>query len=71
MVRNGLADEEQMEAFIKKTAVGVWHASCTCRMGADDDPMAVTDNQGRVRGVVLGGTPSSSLISVSTYASLR
>lgn len=44
-------DEEQAEAFIRKAAVGVWHASCTCRMGADDDPMAVTDPAGRVRGV--------------------
>lgn len=44
-------DEDEAEAFIRKAAVGVWHASCTCRMGADDDPMAVTDNQGRVRGV--------------------
>lgn len=46
-----LADEAEMEAFIKKTAVGVWHASCSCRMGAEDDPMAVTDPEGRVRGV--------------------
>jgi 5-(hydroxymethyl)furfural/furfural oxidase len=44
-------DEEQAEAFIRKAAVGVWHASCTCRMGAADDPMAVTDPAGRVRGV--------------------
>ncbi|PPR65028.1 MAG: 5-(hydroxymethyl)furfural oxidase [Alphaproteobacteria bacterium MarineAlpha4_Bin2] len=44
-------DEDEAEAFIRKSAVGVWHASCTCRMGMDDDPMAVTDNQGRVRGV--------------------
>ena len=44
-------DEEQAEAFIRKAAVGVWHASCTCRMGADDDPMAVTNNAGRVRGI--------------------
>ncbi len=44
-------DEEQAEAFIRKAAVGVWHASCTCRMGAQDDPMAVTDNTGRVHGV--------------------
>jgi 5-(hydroxymethyl)furfural/furfural oxidase len=29
----------------------VWHASCTCRMGADDDPRAVTDTAGKVRGV--------------------
>ena len=47
-VRN---DEEEAEAFIRKAAVGVWHASCTCRMGARDDPMAVTDPNGRVRGV--------------------
>ena len=44
-------DEDEAEAFIRRAAVGVWHASCTCRMGAEDDPMAVTDNQGRVRGV--------------------
>jgi 5-(hydroxymethyl)furfural/furfural oxidase len=46
-----LHDDEQLEAFVRKAAVGVWHASCTCRMGADDDPMAVTDPSGRVRGV--------------------
>ena len=36
--------------LLRKAAVGVWHASCTCRMGAEDDPMAVTDPPGRVRG---------------------
>jgi 5-(hydroxymethyl)furfural/furfural oxidase len=36
---------------VRKAAVGVWHASCTCRMGADTDPMTVTDPAGRVRGV--------------------
>ncbi len=46
-----LADEAQLEAFCRKAAVGVWHASCTCRMGAEDDPMAVTDPAGRVRGI--------------------
>ncbi|MBN8873758.1 MAG: GMC family oxidoreductase N-terminal domain-containing protein [Rhodospirillales bacterium] len=46
-----LTDDEKLEAFVRKAAVGVWHASCTCRMGADDDPMAVTDPAGRVRGV--------------------
>jgi 5-(hydroxymethyl)furfural/furfural oxidase len=44
-------DEEEAEAFIRKAAVGVWHASCTCRMGAPDDPMAVTDPNGRVHGI--------------------
>jgi len=46
-----MTDDEALEAFIRGASIGVWHASCTCRMGADDDPMAVTDNQGRVRGV--------------------
>ena len=46
-----MRDDETLEAFVRKAAIGVWHASCTCRMGADGDPMAVTDNQGRVRGV--------------------
>jgi len=50
-MRDVLEDDAQMEAFIKKTAVGVWHASCSCRMGADSDPMAVVDDQGRVRGM--------------------
>lgn len=48
--REVMEDEEALEAFIRKATIGVWHASCTCRMGAADDPMAVTDNAGRVRG---------------------
>ena len=44
-------DDDAMETFARTAAVGVWHASCSCRMGADDDPMAVTNNAGRVRGV--------------------
>jgi 5-(hydroxymethyl)furfural/furfural oxidase len=46
-----LTDDEKLEDFVRKAAVGVWHASCTCRMGADTDPMAVTDPAGRVRGI--------------------
>jgi len=46
-----LRDDEQLEAFVRKAAVGVWHASCTCRMGSEDDAMAVTDPAGRVRAV--------------------
>ena len=44
-------DDEALEAFVRKATIGVWHASCSCRMGRADDPMAVVDNQGRVRGV--------------------
>jgi len=45
-----LADEQELAAFIRRQVFGVWHASGTCRMGAAQDPRAVTDNQGRVHG---------------------
>jgi 5-(hydroxymethyl)furfural/furfural oxidase len=45
-----LNDDDIAEEFVRTTTVGVWHASCSCRMGADSDPMAVTNNAGRVRG---------------------
>ena len=44
-------DDEALEAFVRKATIGVWHASCTCRMGRDDDPMSVVDSHGRVKGV--------------------
>jgi 5-(hydroxymethyl)furfural/furfural oxidase len=46
-----MADDEAMEAFVRKAAIGVWHASCSCRMGRPDDPMAVVDTEGRVKGI--------------------
>ena len=49
--RQVMEDDEALEAFIRKAAIGVWHASCSCRMGREDDPMAVVDAEGRVRGV--------------------
>jgi 5-(hydroxymethyl)furfural/furfural oxidase len=46
-----LQDSEQLEAYLRKATVGVWHCSCSCRMGAESDPMAVTSATGQVRGV--------------------
>lgn len=46
-----MQDDDALEGFIRRAAVGVWHASCSCRMGAEDDPMAVTAPDGRVYGV--------------------
>jgi choline dehydrogenase len=41
---------EDIHDYIKNTAWG-HHASCTCPIGADGDPMAVLDSKFRVRGV--------------------
>jgi 5-(hydroxymethyl)furfural/furfural oxidase len=45
-----MEDDDALESFIRHAAVGVWHASCSCRMGGRDDPLAVTDPAGRVYG---------------------
>lgn len=41
---------DDLKQFIKDEAWG-HHASCTCKIGSDDDPMAVLDTNFRVRGV--------------------
>jgi 5-(hydroxymethyl)furfural/furfural oxidase len=46
-----LADESTLKQWIADTVLGHWHATSTCRMGASDDPGAVTDPAGRVYGV--------------------
>ncbi|PLB52515.1 choline dehydrogenase [Aspergillus steynii IBT 23096] len=46
----GVKSREQIHQYARDTAWG-HHASCTCPIGADDDPMAVLDSQFRVRGV--------------------
>jgi 5-(hydroxymethyl)furfural/furfural oxidase len=46
-----LADDAALDTYLDESVIGVWHASGTCRMGSAADPLAVTDNQGRVRGI--------------------
>ncbi|GLI21222.1 5-(hydroxymethyl)furfural/furfural oxidase [Xanthobacter flavus] len=45
-----VSDEARLEAFIRGSVFGVWHASGTCRLGAPDDPQAVLDPTGKVIG---------------------
>ncbi|KAM0187313.1 hypothetical protein ACHAPI_011226 [Fusarium lateritium] len=47
---NNITDKEQAKQFLKDEAWG-HHASCSCPIGADDDPMAVLDSQFQVRGI--------------------
>lgn len=48
--RDNVSTTGQMKDFVKREAWG-HHASCTCPIGADDDPDAVLDSKFRVRGV--------------------
>ncbi len=46
-----LTDDDALDAWIRQTVGTSRHVSGTCRIGPDGDPMAVTDQQCRVRGV--------------------
>ncbi|KAK9792214.1 putative Glucose-methanol-choline oxidoreductase N-terminal domain-containing protein [Seiridium cardinale] len=43
--------DDQILQTIRSTAMTIWHASCTCRMGKKDDPDAVVDSDAKVIGV--------------------
>jgi choline dehydrogenase len=43
--------DEQMDAFIRAKVESAYHPSCTCKMGAPGDAMAVVDAETRVIGV--------------------
>jgi 5-(hydroxymethyl)furfural/furfural oxidase len=44
-------DDSACKEWIAGAVLGHWHASCSCRMGAPDDPGAVTDPSARVYGM--------------------
>ena len=46
-----LASDEALNRWLLDNVVTQHHSSGTCKMGPDDDPMAVVDARCRVRGV--------------------
>lgn len=43
--------DEAIDEWVKQNVESAYHPSCGCKMGANDDPMAVLDEECRVRGV--------------------
>jgi choline dehydrogenase len=43
--------DEQIDAFIRDKVESAYHPSCSCKMGAADDAMAVVDPELKVRGL--------------------
>lgn len=46
-----VTSDEGILDYIMQSSYQNWHASCTCRMGKVDDPMAVVDTHAKVIGV--------------------
>jgi choline dehydrogenase len=43
--------DEQIDAFVRDHVESAYHPSCSCKMGDENDPMAVVDPQTEVRGL--------------------
>lgn len=43
--------DDDVDAWVRENVETAYHPTCTCKIGADGDPMAVVDPQCRVRGI--------------------
>lgn len=43
--------DQAIDEWVRNNVESAYHPSCTCKIGADDDPMAVLDSECRVRGI--------------------
>ena len=63
--------DAQIDEFIRARVESAYHPSCTCKMGAKDDPLAVTDAQTRVIGVDALRVVDSSIMPSLTTGNLN
>ncbi len=46
-----ITSDEAIDEWVKQNVESAYHPSCSCKMGADDDPMAVLNEACQVRGI--------------------
>jgi choline dehydrogenase len=63
--------DTDIDAFIRSKIESAYHPSCTCKMGAADDTMAVVDAQARVRGIERLRVVDSSIMPSITTGNLN
>ena len=47
----GVQTDDEVDAWVRENVETAYHPTCTCKIGADEDPMAVVDPYCRVRGI--------------------
>jgi choline dehydrogenase len=48
---DSVTSDDEVDAWVRANVETAYHPTCTCKIGADDDPMAVVDAQCNVRGI--------------------
>ena len=66
-----VTSEEDIDAFIARKVESAYHPSCSCRMGAAGDPLAVVDPETRVIGVEALRVIDSSIMPSITNGNLN
>jgi choline dehydrogenase len=63
--------DEAIDAFVREHVESAYHPSCTCKMGAATDPLAVVDPETRVIGVEALRVVDSSIMPSITNGNLN
>ena len=66
-----VTSDEAIDAWVRANAESAYHPSCTCRMGADGDPLAVLDPACRLRGIEALRVVDSSIFPTITNGNLN
>ncbi|EAW31913.1 choline dehydrogenase [marine gamma proteobacterium HTCC2143] len=66
-----IQSDEQIDRWVKDNVESAYHPSCTCKMGASDDPLAVVDSHCRVRGITNLRVVDSSIMPRITNGNLN
>ena len=67
----GIASDDAIDAWIRDDAESAYHPSCTCKIGAEGDPMAVLDPDCRLRGIAALRVVDSSVFPTITNGNLN
>jgi choline dehydrogenase len=63
--------DAEIDAWVRANVESAYHPSCSCKMGADNDPLAVLDGQCRVRGIEALRVVDSSIFPTITNGNLN
>jgi len=67
----GITSDDAIDAWVRGDAESAYHPSCSCKIGADGDPMAVLDPDCRVRGIEALRVVDSSVFPTITNGNLN
>ncbi len=66
-----IQSDADIDSWVKKNVESAYHPSCTCKIGADEDPMAVLNSQCQVRGIKQLRVVDSSVFPTITNGNLN